>query len=82
MTSLRMQNENRRVEILARAGSMEGLRAAVGAGADAVYMGGVRFKGLQSHFANRVPAVTKGLSAKTDGRRTLPLFEALLRTGG
>lgn len=38
-----MKNENRRVEILAPAGSMEGLRAAVGAGADAVYMGGVRF---------------------------------------
>lgn len=30
-------------EILAPAGSVEGLRAAIGAGADAVYMGGVRF---------------------------------------
>ncbi len=34
---------NRQVEILAPAGSMESLRAAVSAGADAVYMGGSRF---------------------------------------
>ncbi len=34
---------NRQVEILAPAGSMESLRAAISAGADAVYMGGSRF---------------------------------------
>lgn len=31
------------VEVLAPAGSLDGLRAAIGAGADAVYMGGARF---------------------------------------
>ena len=35
---------NRVVEILAPAGSMECLRAAVAAGADAVYLGGTRFR--------------------------------------
>lgn len=34
---------NSRVEILAPAGSMESMMAAVNAGADAVYMGGSRF---------------------------------------
>lgn len=33
----------RQIEILAPAGSMESMRAAIGAGADAVYMGGARF---------------------------------------
>ncbi len=37
------QEKSRKIEILAPAGSMEGLRAAVAAGADAVYMGGSRF---------------------------------------
>ena len=35
--------ENRRLEILAPAGSMESMKAAVAAGADAVYMGGQKF---------------------------------------
>lgn len=35
--------KERKVEILAPAGSMDSLRAAIGAGADAVYMGGSRF---------------------------------------
>ena len=34
---------NRDVEILAPAGSMECLRAAVAAGADAIYLGGTKF---------------------------------------
>ena len=34
---------NRVVEILAPAGSMECLQAAIAAGADAVYLGGTRF---------------------------------------
>ncbi len=34
---------NSRVEILAPAGSMESMMAAVQAGADAIYMGGSRF---------------------------------------
>ena len=37
------RENSRKIEILAPAGSMEGLRAAVGAGADAVYMGGSKF---------------------------------------
>ncbi|MDE7298322.1 MAG: U32 family peptidase, partial [Lachnospiraceae bacterium] len=37
------RENSRKIEILAPAGSMEGLRAAIGAGADAVYMGGSRF---------------------------------------
>ncbi|MBO5572871.1 MAG: U32 family peptidase, partial [Clostridium sp.] len=35
--------ENRRLEILAPAGSVESMKAAVAAGADAVYMGGQKF---------------------------------------
>lgn len=35
--------ENRKVELLAPAGSFQSVKAAVNAGADAVYMGGIRF---------------------------------------
>ncbi len=41
----------RRVEILAPAGSIESLRAAVCAGADAVYIGGTRF-GARAYAKN------------------------------
>lgn len=42
---------NRVVEILAPAGSMECLRAAIAAGADAVYLGGTRF-GARAYAQN------------------------------
>ena len=42
---------SRNVEILAPAGSMECLRAAVAAGADAVYLGGIRF-GARAYAQN------------------------------
>lgn len=41
MTDITM--ENRKVELLAPAGSFQSVKAAVNAGADAVYMGGIRF---------------------------------------
>ena len=37
------QNMNKKVEILSPAGSYESLKAAIAAGADAVYIGGTRF---------------------------------------
>ena len=40
---------NRVVEILAPAGSMECLQAAIAAGADAVYLGGTRFGARHMH---------------------------------
>ena len=43
--------EERRLELLAPAGSMESLKAAVCAGADAVYMGGSRF-GARAYAEN------------------------------
>jgi len=42
---------NRDVEILAPAGSMECLRAAVAAGADAIYLGGTKF-GARAYAQN------------------------------
>lgn len=42
-TSLRDNDMNREIEILAPAGSYESLKAAIAAGADAVYIGGSRF---------------------------------------
>ena len=42
---------NRVVEILAPAGSMECLQAAIAAGADAVYLGGTRF-GARAYAQN------------------------------
>ena len=42
---------NRDVEILAPAGSMECLRAAVSAGADAIYLGGTKF-GARAYAQN------------------------------
>ena len=42
---------NRQIEILAPAGSVESLRAAVCAGADAVYIGGTRF-GARAYAKN------------------------------
>ena len=43
---------NRDVEILAPAGSMECLRAAVAAGADAIYLGGTKFGARRSGAGN------------------------------
>lgn len=43
--------ENKHVEILAPAGSYESLRAAISAGADAVYLGGIRF-GARAYAEN------------------------------
>lgn len=40
---MKAEKKDRKIEILAPAGSMDSLRAAIGAGADAVYMGGSRF---------------------------------------
>ncbi len=40
---IKIKGLNKRVELLAPAGSFEAMRAAVNAGADAVYMGGLRF---------------------------------------
>lgn len=42
---------NRDVEILAPAGAMECLRAAVAAGADAIYLGGTKF-GARAYAQN------------------------------
>ena len=43
--------EKRQVEVLAPAGSFESMKAAVAAGADAVYMGGSRF-GARAYAEN------------------------------
>ena len=54
------KNRNTGLEILAPGGSFEGLKAAVNAGADAVYMGGQRF-GARAYARN--PAETELLEA-------------------
>ncbi|MCC8163964.1 MAG: U32 family peptidase [Lachnospiraceae bacterium] len=54
--------DENKLEILAPAGSMESLRAAVNAGADAVYMGGGRF-GARAYAQNPAP---DGLLAAID----------------
>ncbi len=43
MKEIKMINENKKIELLAPAGSMEALIAAVNNGADAVYLGGIAF---------------------------------------
>ena len=51
MTNERKNKLRRDVEILAPAGSMESMTAAICAGADAVYMGGSRF-GARAYAEN------------------------------
>ena len=72
--------KERKVEILAPAGSMDSLRAAIGAGADAVYMGGSRF-GARA-FADNPDR--KGMLAAIDyahihGRKLYMTVNTLLR---
>ena len=55
MNSMNEKNSADRIELLAPAGSMEALHAAVAAGADAVYIGGEAY-GLRAKARNFSPA--------------------------
>ena len=57
---------NRDVEILAPAGSMECLRAAVAAGADAIYLGGTKF-GARAYAQNLYKAGLDGVIVQDIG---------------
>lgn len=63
-----MRTKNRPIEVLAPAGSMECLKAAILNGADAVYLGGEMF-GARAYAGN---FNKEELASVTEGSRRLP----------
>ena len=59
--------EKRKLEVLAPAGSFESLKAAVSAGADAVYMGGSKF-GARAYAQNPEGEILLDATGKKNGR--------------